>query len=138
MIGRWWRRSPGRKAGFGFDAGQLSTSPTDVHQALHLLPSVLDAGSLPNGVIELVVEDRLTPGRCLLDIHDGQVNHIEPGSAVPWASIAGSHGAWALALGDGEAHGLRLTGEEQLAQRLLAALPRPAIALTAAQQGATV
>jgi hypothetical protein len=138
MARRWWSRSGRRKGDFRFDADKLSASPADVHQALQLLPSVLDAGSLPNGVVELVVEDPSTPGRWVLDIHDGRVGHLEPGTVVPWASIAGSHGAWALALGAGQASGLQLTGEEQLAQRLLAALPRPAIAVTAAEQGATV
>jgi hypothetical protein len=107
-----------------------------VHQALHLLPSMLDAGALPNGVVELVIDDSHAPGRCLLDIHDGRVSHVEPGTMVPWASIAGSHGAWVAALQAGEASELRLTGEEHLAQRVLAALPHPTIGMAAVEQGA--
>lgn len=99
----------------------------DVHEALQLLPSVLDGDGLPNGVVELVIEDTHAPGRCLLDVHDGEVSHVEPGTMVPWASIAGSHRDWARALAGGEAAGLRLTGDQRLARRLLAALPRPAL-----------
>jgi hypothetical protein len=107
-----------------------STAPDgafDVHEALHLLPSVLDTDELPKGVVELVIEDAHTPGRCLLDIHDGEVSHVEPGTMVPWASIAGSHRNWAKALEDGDAADLLLTGDTHLAERLLAALPRPAL-----------
>jgi len=107
-----------------------STAPDgafDVHEALHLLPSALDTDGLPKGVVELVIEDAHTPGRCLLDIHDGEVSHVEPGTMVPWASIAGSHRDWAKALEDGDAVGLLLTGDVHLAKRLLAALPRPAL-----------
>jgi hypothetical protein len=105
-----------------------------VHRVLHLLPSLLDAEGLPNGVVELVIEDPHAPGRCLLDIHDGRVSHVEPGTMVPWASIAGPHGAWTLALEAGEPAGLRLTGEEHLAERVLAALPQARAADLAVEQ----
>lgn len=121
----WWARLNAREK----SVGDPSIGPFDVHQALHLLPSVLEADTLPNGVVELVIEDSHAPGRCLLDIHDGHVSHVEPGTMVPWASIAGSHSAWVTALQAGEAGELRLTGEKHLAQRVLAAaLPDPAIA----------
>jgi hypothetical protein len=115
-----------------------SSRPFDVHQALHLLPSVLDADTLPNGVVELVIEDSHAPARCLLDIHDGRVSHVEPGTMVPWASIAGSRSAWVTALHAGNANELRLTGEERLGQRVLAALPHAAIGMAAVEQSAPV
>ncbi|HXC23289.1 MAG TPA: hypothetical protein VNU28_01780, partial [Solirubrobacteraceae bacterium] len=83
--------------------------------------------SLPDGVVELLIEDfHGAPTRQLLDIHDGNVTLVEPGRCVPWASIAGPPPAWAMALGaERNATQLRLTGDEQLARRVLAALPRP-------------
>ncbi len=91
--------------------------------SLRALPAQLDASTLPNGVVELLVEDFEAPIRQLFDIHDGRIALVEPGSAVPWTSISGSAGAWTRALG--EEHNtseLRLTGDERLARRVLAAL----------------
>jgi len=49
----------------------------------------------------------------------------EPGQCVPWASIAGPATAWAMAFGpERDTKQLQLTGDEQLARRVLAALPR--------------
>lgn len=85
---------------------------------------MLDGSALPNGVVELVVDDLETPTRQLFDVHDGVVTLVEPGSAVPWASIAGPPAAWTLALGPAcSTDGLRLTGDEALARRVLAVLP---------------
>jgi hypothetical protein len=93
---------------------------------LQSLPALLDSSSLPNGVVELVIEDFEGPARQLLDIHDGHITLVEPGKCVPWASISGPSTAWALALGpERNTAALRLTGDEQLARRVLAALPRP-------------
>ncbi len=86
------------------------------------LPERLQGCRLPNGVVELVVDDGDAPLRKLLDIHDSRVTAIDPGSAVPWASISGSSAAWVAALGPlGELDGLRLTGDKPLALRLLSA-----------------
>lgn len=88
------------------------------------LPILLDSSTLPNGVVELVVEDFEAPVRQLFDVHDGVVTLIEPGRVVPWASIAGPPAAWTLALGPARStDGLRLTGDEALARRVLAAIP---------------
>jgi len=96
----------------------------DVRATIRALPILLDGASLPSGVVELVMEDLEAPTRQLFDIRDGRVAAIEPGSAVPWASIAGSPTAWASALGtEHQLDGLRLTGDELLARRVLAALP---------------
>jgi hypothetical protein len=95
-----------------------------VHATLRALPTLLDSSSLPNGVVELLVEDFEAPARQLFDIHDGRVTHVEPGECVPWACIAGPVTAWALALGPARnTSGLQLTGDKQLAWRVLAALP---------------
>lgn len=96
----------------------------DVHTAMRALPRRLESSSLPNGVVELLIEDFEAPTRQLFDIHDGHITLVEPGKAVPWASIAGSATAWATALGpDRDLSALQITGDEQLAQRVLAALP---------------
>jgi hypothetical protein len=97
---------------------------SSIHATLQALPTLLDGSSLPNGVVELLIEDFEAPTRQLFDIHDGHITHVEPGSAVPWASIAGAPTAWVMALGpERNIAGLRLTGDEQLARRVLAALP---------------
>lgn len=93
---------------------------------LQALPSLLDSSSLPNGVVELVVEDSEDPHRQLFDIDDGQVTLVTPGQCLPWASISGPPNAWVRALGpERDTTALQLTGDEQLAKRVLAALPRP-------------
>ncbi|MGA7704256.1 MAG: hypothetical protein WB998_05105 [Solirubrobacteraceae bacterium] len=93
---------------------------------LRALPTLLDGSALPNGVVELVIDDFEAPTRQLFDIHDAHVELLEPGQCVPWASISGPATAWARALGPGRDTGaLELTGETQLARRVLAALPRP-------------
>jgi hypothetical protein len=103
----------------------LQVEQLGVHATLHMLPTLLDSSSLPNGVVELLIDDFEEPTRRLFDIHDGHITLVEPGSAVPWASIAGSPTAWADALGpDRDVSALRITGDEQLARRVLAALPQ--------------
>ena len=79
---------------------------------------------MPDGVIELIVEDFESPTRQLLDVRSGDVRIIEPGTAVPWASISGPATAWAVALGpDRDVGGLELTGDQHLARRVLGAFP---------------
>jgi hypothetical protein len=100
------------------------TKPIGVHAILHALPTLIDSSGLPNGIVELLIEDFETPIRQLFDIHDGRVTYVEPGKCVPWACIAGPINAWALALGPARnTVGLQLTGDKQLARRVLAALP---------------
>jgi hypothetical protein len=74
--------------------------------------------------VELVIEDFETPTRQLFDIHDGRVTLVEPGAALPWASISGPPTAWVQALGpERNAAELHLTGDRRLALRVLGALP---------------
>lgn len=103
----------------------LAAEPLDVRAAVRALPTLLDHSGLPNGVVELVVEDFEAPTRRLFDIQDGRVRLVEPGAIVPWASISGQATAWARALGPSQdLTQLSLTGDEILAERVLAALPR--------------
>jgi hypothetical protein len=96
-----------------------------VEETLRALPTLLDNAGLPDGVVELLIEDFEAPRTQLLDIHEGHVKLAEPGQCVPWASIAGPPTAWAMALGpQRNTTQLRLTGDEQLARRVLAALPQ--------------
>lgn len=99
-------------------------SEVDVQVALTLLPERLCGSGLPDGVVELVVEDLEAPARRLFDVRNGDVTVLEPGAAVPWASISGPASAWAVALGpDCDVAGLKSTGDEHLARRVLAAFP---------------
>jgi hypothetical protein len=71
-----------------------------------------------------LIEDFEAPIRQLFDIHDGHITLVEPGMSLPWTSIAGSPIAWARALGpECNTAALQLTGDRQLARRVLAALP---------------
>lgn len=104
---------------------QQASDRSSLHETLRALPTLLDSAGLPDGVVELLIEDFQAPIRKLLDIHDGQIELVEPGQCVPWASIAGPSTAWALALGaERNTTQLQLTGDKQLARRVLAALPR--------------
>jgi hypothetical protein len=105
--------------------GRRANERFSVHETLLALPTLLDGAGLPDGVVELSIEDLEAPRSHLLDIHDRHVKLVEPGQCVPWASIAGPPAAWAMALGpERDTTQLRLTGDEQLARRVLAALPR--------------
>lgn len=95
----------------------------DLRAAMLALNGTREDPPLPNGVVELLVDDLGETGRELFDIHDGCVEAIAPGSCVPWTSIAGSLAAWALALGpERDPRDLQLTGEEAMARAVLAAL----------------
>jgi hypothetical protein len=106
----------------------LVATPSDqlnVQRTLQALPTLIDSSSLPNGIVELVIEDFDASTRQLFDIHDGHITLVEPGQCVPWASIAGSAIAWTTALGpEHNLTALQITGDKQLAQRVLAALPQ--------------
>lgn len=120
---QWLTGSADRKATQKAQAKQTNDH-FSVDETLHALPALLDGANLPDGVVELVIEDFETSRRRLLDIHDGHVELAEPGQCVPWASIAGPPTAWVLALGtQRNTTQLQLTGDEQLAHRVLAALP---------------
>ncbi len=118
-IGRPSRENKSKPQNDSPAIGQLS-----VHASLRALPTLLDGSSLPSGVVELLIDDFEDPTRQLFDIHDGHITLVEPGAAVPWASIAGPATAWVDALGaERNLSALRLTGDEELARRVLAAFP---------------
>jgi hypothetical protein len=119
-IGRASRRAEPEPTEVPAGLGQVSLA------TLRALPTLLDCSTLPNGVVELVIEDFEEPIRQLLDIHDGCITLVDPGQCVPWASISGPPTAWAVALGPGrDTAAFQLTGDAQLARRVLAALPQP-------------
>ena len=121
---RWLSGSAGRRA--AQDArDKQANDRSSVHETLRALPTLLDNTGLPDGVVELLIEDFEAPMSHLLDIHDGHVKLAEPGQCVPWACIAGPPTAWAMALGpERNITQLQLTGDEPLARRVLAALPQ--------------
>jgi hypothetical protein len=103
----------------------LAAGVLDVHAIVRVLPTLLDSSSLPNGVVELVIEDLEASTSQLFDIHDGCLALVQPGTIVPWACISGPPNAWASAFGpERNTAELRLTGDERLAELVLAALPR--------------
>jgi hypothetical protein len=120
-----WIGGASRPAGTG--PAQAPAGLEEISLAtLQALPELLDCSTLPNGVIELVIEDFESPIRQLFDIDGGRVTPIDPGQCVPWASISGPPTAWAMALGsEHNTAALQLTGDAQLARRVLAALPHP-------------
>jgi hypothetical protein len=122
-----WIKGGSRSAGRSPQADPLAEDELDIYGALRLFPTLLESSSLPDGVIELVIDDFEGPTRQLFDIHDGLITPVDPGTAVPWASISGSPTAWAIALGPQcDVAELALTGDQHLAQRVLAALPHRA------------
>lgn len=101
------------------------SSPSDLASTIEDLPHLLDGSPLPNGVVEVVIEDARLSMRRVFDVHDGEIVPVEPGTAVPWTSIRGSRGAWTAALGcDGDVSQLHHTGEPDLAEEVLSALER--------------
>lgn len=121
---RWLTGAADRKA-VQDEQDKQANDHFSVDETLHALPALLNGANLPDGVVELVIEDFEAPRSRLLDIHDGHVKLAKPGQCVPWASIAGPPTAWAMALGPQcNTTRLKLTGDEPLARRVLAALQR--------------
>jgi hypothetical protein len=121
---RWFSSAPRRATSALRPDPPQTVGELNIHATLRSLPTLLDSASLPNGVVELVIEDFEAPTRQLFDIHDGEVTLVAPGAAVPWASISGPPTAWVQALGPHRnVAELQLTGDHRLACRVLAALP---------------
>lgn len=118
-VGAWMRRIAGR------DKSHSAGERTEPAPRLDLLPRLLDGRTLPNGIVEVVVDDPRCSMRRLFDVHEGEIVPVEPGSAVPWTSIRGSGGAWAAALScSRDVSQLHHTGEPELAEKVLSALER--------------
>ena len=100
----------------------------DLDALLRLLPALLEQPiEVPDTTVELVLEGPGDGLRHLLEIREGRAR-MGPDCGEPAAAvIAGDRRAWSAALGpEGDRRRLRLSGERKLAQRLLAALTRPA------------
>lgn len=97
----------------------------DLGALWRLLPVLMDDTALPGGIVELAVERPERPLRQLFDIRDGRLEPIDDSwLKVPWTRIEGGEAAWIDALGPKRDDAkLRFAGDEQLARRVLAALP---------------
>jgi hypothetical protein len=83
---RAWMRRLARATRHTEPRRQIRATPDDqlgVHATLCALPTLLDSSSLPNGVVELLIEDFEMPTRQVFDIHDGHVALVEPAHASP-------------------------------------------------------
>lgn len=103
----------------------------DIDALFRLLPLLVEPDSeLPDGTVELALSEPEDEMRHLLRIHEGRVlpDFEHPGGAAPLAGIEGDRVAWMDALGPlADASRLRLTGDEMLARRILAAIPGPPV-----------
>lgn len=103
----------------------------EIAALLRLLPTLLDGTGLPDCVIETAIELGEAPERererQLFNIVEGRIEAVAPDSLTPDTCIAGTQLDWAQALGTRcEIDALLITGDEQLALRLLHALrPKP-------------
>ncbi len=114
----------------------------DLVTLLRLLPVLLEEqGDLPEGVLEAIVADAATPLRRVYRVRDGRL-YMEVGgddandldtpstdadakTARRSASIEGDGDAWVAAFGPAcDCEQLRFSGDRQLAERILGALPR--------------
>jgi DNA-binding HxlR family transcriptional regulator len=97
----------------------------DIGVILGMLPTLLGEVTLPNGVVEMVVEQRGETEQHLFDLNEGRLTPIELGVTVPWTRLAGRPQAWIDALGPGcRYQALQITGDQRLGVYLLDALPR--------------
>jgi DNA-binding HxlR family transcriptional regulator len=101
----------------------------DIDALFRLLPLLIEQDlELPNGTVELALEEPKGRLQHLLRIHEGRVqpNFEHPGGVSALAAIAGDREAWMAALGPlADASGLQLSGNQALARRILAAIPGP-------------
>jgi DNA-binding HxlR family transcriptional regulator len=101
----------------------------DIDALFRLLPLLIEpVGDLPDGAVELALSEAEHSTRHLLRIHEGQVqpDFEHPGAATPLAGIEGDRSAWMATLGPlADSSQLRLSGDEALARRILAAIPGP-------------
>jgi DNA-binding HxlR family transcriptional regulator len=93
-----------------------------VGEIFRMLPGLLADERFSGGPLELVVEGRKGRERHVFEIADGRLRPIAPGS-TPATRMAGSPFDWVEALGPRRDYAaLQVTGELQLAKRLLKAL----------------
>jgi DNA-binding HxlR family transcriptional regulator len=103
----------------------------DIDALFRLLPLLIEPeGDLPDGTVELALSEAELSTRHLLRIHEGQVqpDFEHPGTVTPLAGIEGDRSAWMATLGPlADSSQLRLSGDETLARRILAAIPGPPV-----------
>jgi DNA-binding HxlR family transcriptional regulator len=93
-----------------------------IGEIFRMLPEMLADERLSGGPLELVVEERRGRERHVFEIEDGRLRPIAPG-VRPATRMAGEPFDWVDALGPRRNYAaLRVTGELQLARRLLKAL----------------
>lgn len=93
-----------------------------IGEIVRMLPGLLVDERLTGGPLELVIEGRKGRERYAFEIVNGRLHPIEPG-ITPATRMAGSPFDWVDALGPRRDYAaLRVTGELQLAKRLLKAL----------------
>ena len=101
----------------------------DIDALFRLLPLLIEpGGELPDGTVELALSEADQSTRHLLRIHEGHVqpDFEHPGTASPLAGIEGDRSAWMATLGPlADFSQLRLSGDEELARRILEAIPGP-------------
>jgi DNA-binding HxlR family transcriptional regulator len=98
----------------------------DIGSLLRLLPMLVEETLLPGGSIELAVQSSEHPIRHLFDIREGRLEPLDSVKPpIPHTSIEGGEQAWIAALGPTHDYmKLRFSGDEQLARKILDALPR--------------
>jgi DNA-binding HxlR family transcriptional regulator len=118
----------GALARWGFDwtwTAPRAGEAVDIGAVLRLAPGVLTPPAGVGGSVECVVElPDAGERRYVLSASDGRVeiSEREP-ETEPSARVTGTEATWVRALGpDGGLDGLRITGERQLAETLLAGL----------------
>jgi DNA-binding HxlR family transcriptional regulator len=99
-----------------------------IGQILGLLPAMLAddllPGELPDGVLELVVQEPRGRERHLFEVSHGHLLATQPSPGGPATRMVGPPHAWVHALGPDHDHAaLQITGDLALAGRLLGALP---------------
>ncbi|HEY2768852.1 MAG TPA: helix-turn-helix domain-containing protein [Solirubrobacteraceae bacterium] len=93
-----------------------------IGEIFRMLPGLLAEERFSGGPLELVVEGRKGRERHAFEIADGRLRSIAPG-AKPATRMAGDPFEWAEALGPRRSYAaLRVTGDLQLAKRVLKAL----------------
>jgi DNA-binding HxlR family transcriptional regulator len=95
----------------------------DVNAILHMLPAMLAGERLPDGTIELAVDDRGRRERHTFRVRGGHLTPSDPGDGGSVTRMVGETYDWVDALGpDRRYAALRVTGDQRLAKRLLKAL----------------
>jgi DNA-binding HxlR family transcriptional regulator len=99
-----------------------------IGQILGLLPPMFAGerlpGELPDGVLELVVQEPRGRERHIFEVSHGRLLATQPDLVGPATRMVGTPDAWVHALGPDRNRGaLQITGDLALAERLLGALP---------------